>query len=127
VPLETFLGDSVFGDRLDQMAEAYREARVRLAESRKYNRERLNKIANTNTSLTVGDSVTVKAEERTTNTSRWDPEYEVIRVWGTTHWIRHQVTGRERKLHREKLTLVDPGIEWDQIPPRPRRRTNTRQ
>jgi transposase InsO family protein len=120
-PLERFLGDSVFGDRLDQTAEAYKQARSRLLESRKYNRERLDKLANANTSLNIGDTVTVKAEERRTNTSRWDPEYEVIRVRGTTHWVRHQSTGRERKLHREKLTLVDPNIAWDEIPHRPRR------
>ena len=34
--------------------------------------------------------------------SVWDPEYEVIWVRGTTHWLRHQWTGKERKLRREK-------------------------
>ena len=69
----------------------------------------------------MSHTVTVKAEERITNSSRWDPQYEVIRVHSTTHWLRHSITGKERKLHREKLTLVDPDIVWDEIPKRPRR------
>ena len=123
VPLERFIRttDAPFGNRLDALATAFREAKERTEESRKYNRARLDDRANVATSLQVGDSVTIKAEERLTNTSRWDPQWEVFRVRGTTHWVRHQPTGRERKLHREKLTLVDPAIVWDELPPRPRR------
>ena len=74
------------------------------------------------TLLRVGDTVTVTVDEPVGKlTSVWDPEYEVIRVCGTTHWLHYQQTGRKRKLHREKLTLVDPDIVWDELPPRPRR------
>ena len=103
------------------MAQAYRQARENLYESRQYNRRRLAARANVDTSLRVGDTVTIKAEEAVTNTSRWDPQYQVIRVEGPVHWVRHQVTGKERKLNREKLTLVDPEIIWDELPNRIKR------
>ena len=122
VPLEKYLGaNQTFGNRLDDLAGAYREAKTRAVESRKYNRRRLNERANVATSLQVGDTVMIKAEERTTNTSRWDPQWEVYRVHGTTHWVRHQPTGKERKVHREKLTLVDANLAWDELPDRPKR------
>ena len=122
VPLERYLAaDTHFGSRLDDLAEAYKQAKKNTEDSRKYNRQRLAARANVATSLQVGDTVTVKAEERVTNTTRWDPRFTVIRVRGTTHWIRHEDTAVERKLHREKLTLVDPAIVWDDLPPRPRR------
>ncbi len=61
-----------------------------------------------------------------TSTSRWDPDYEVIKVRGPTHWIRNQKIGKERKLNRSKLTLVSPDIAWDLIEPRPKRQRNAR-
>jgi len=126
VPLERYLGanDNAFGNRLDDLAHAYRHARDNLYASRRYNRRRLDARANVDTSLHVGDAVTVKAEGAITNTSRWDPQYEVIRVEGPVHWIRHQGTGKIRKVNRCKLTLVDPDIVWDELPPRPRRQFN---
>ena len=111
---------------IDDLASAYKTARANRYEARKYNRERLNRRANVSTSLQVGDTVTVKAEERLTNTSRWDPQWEVYRIRGTTHWLRHQITGREKKLHREKLHLVDPNIVWDELPTRPKRQGRPR-
>ena len=124
VPLERLLGteQGAFGNRLDDLASAYKEARKNTETSRRYNRRKIAARANVDTSLRVGDTVTVKAEEASTNTSKWDPQYEVYRVEGTTHFVRHQGTGRERRLHREKLTLVDPHIIWDELPNRPRRR-----
>ena len=123
VPLERYLGaeDNAFGNRLDELARAYRQARENLYESRQCNRRRLAARANVDTSLRVGDTVTIKAEEAVTNTSRWDPQYQVIRVQGPVHWVRHQVTGKERKLNREKLTLADPAIIWDELPNRVKR------
>ena len=123
MPLEEYLPtENLFGNRLDDLAQAYRHARESALESRQYNRRRLNARANVQTSLRVGDTVTVTVDEPVGKlTSIWDPEYEVIRVRGTTHWLRHQQTGKERKLHREKLMLVDPDIAWDELPPRPRR------
>ena len=128
MPLDNFLskGCPTLGNRLEDMCEAYEAARTNLYESRKHNRARLNAKANVKTSLVPGSTVIVKAEEHVTNTARWDPEYEVIRVQGTTHWLRHQRTGRVRKLHREKLTEVDPNIAWDEIPTRPRRKFGPR-
>ena len=122
VPLPKYLlQDRPFNNRLDDLAVAYREAATRNLESRRYNRERLNKRANVSTSLQVGDSVVIKTEERVTNTSRWEPHWEVYRVRGPTHWLRNQRTGQTKTLNREKLTLVDPSIVWDDIPPRPKR------
>jgi len=122
VPLPRYLAqDRPFNNRLDDLAEAYRQCATRTLESRKYNRERLNARANVDTSLNVGDSVVIKAEERITNTTRWDPHWQVYRVRGTTHWLRNQKTGQTKRLHREKLTLVDPTLVWDEIAPRPKR------
>ena len=71
--------------------------------------------------LHVGDTVIVKAEERVTLTSRWDPEYEITRARPPVYTIRHQRTGKVRTLHREKLKLVDPNITWDDFRTRPKR------
>ena len=103
VPLETFLSArrDEFGNRLDDLAGAYQEARDNTENARKYNRARLAARANVDASLRVGDTVVVKAEEALTNTSKWDPQFHVIRVVGTTHWLRHQVTGQEWRVHRE--------------------------
>ncbi len=124
VPLEQFLtvdqSENKFGNRLDDLAEAYRLAAVNTLQSRKYNKERLQKQSNASL-LTVGDTVIVKAEERLTNTTRWDPEYEIYRIRGTTHWVRHQPTGKTRVLHREKLIRVDPNIDWEGLVNRPKR------
>jgi transposase InsO family protein len=127
VPLPRLLSNErPFNNRLDDLANAYKEIAARTLESRKYNRERLNRKANVATSLDVGDSVVIKAEERLTNTTRWDPHWEVFRVRGPTHWVRNQRTGQTKTLHREKLTLVDPSITWDEIPPRPKRQYTPR-
>ena len=94
VPLEAFLSAQrdEFGNRLDDLAVAYQEARENTEHARRYNRARLLERANVDASLRVGDTVVVKAEEALTNTSKWDPQFQVIRVEGTTHWLRHQVT-----------------------------------
>ena len=89
-------------------------------ETRAYNRARLQRRAIAQ-DIHVGDSVMILAHGRTPLTSRWDPQYIVTRIQGTTHWVRHQTTNKVRKLHREKLRLVDPTITWDEVPPRPRR------
>ena len=127
IPLERFLGaqGGAFGNRLDDLAQAYREARINQQGARASNKRRLDARANVNDSLKVGDTVVVKVEAGITHTSQWDPQYEVIRVEGTTHWIRHQVSGKERRVHREKLRLVDPDIGWDEVQDRPRRQTQT--
>ena len=38
--------------------------------------------------------------EPLTFTSRWDLEYEVFRIRGSTLWVRHQPTGKTKIIHR---------------------------
>ncbi len=52
-------GDWPFGNRLDDLARAYQDARTSTQESRHYNRTALLKRANT-TEINVGDSVVLK-------------------------------------------------------------------
>jgi len=86
-------------------------------------RERLAKKANVS-ELSPGDTVLLKAEERLTLTSRHDPNWEVFRVRGPVCWIRNQKSGKTKTVNREKLTLVDPNIEWDEIRVRPIRNSH---
>ena len=128
VPLERFLGaeNNIFGNRLDDLAQAYRKAKVNQERNRANNRRRIAARANADDALEVGDTVIVKAEVPLTHAAKWDPQYEVYRIEGTTHFIRHQITGKERRVHREKLLLVDPDIAWDEVPGRPRRQRPTK-
>lgn len=109
-----------FGSRLDELSSALTAAKAETANSRKYNRERLSKKANAQ-QLEVGDTVIVAANEPLTLTAKWDHQYEIIRIEGTTHWVRHQPSGKVVKVHREKLRLVDPEALWDDVLPRPKR------
>ena len=43
----------------------------------------------------------------------------MFRVRGQVVWIRHQLTGRERVVNRNKVKIVDPTIGWDDVRPRP--------
>ena len=107
-----------FGNRLDDLRIALQQARESTADSRRYNRERLAKKANVS-DIEVGDFCVLKAEERLTLTSKWDPNWQVTRVRGTTLWLRQQQTGRTKVVHREKVMPVDSEINWDEINPRP--------
>ena len=109
-----------FGNYLDDLARALQIAREHNAESRRYNRERLQRRANAK-DIHVGETVIVNAEERLIFTSRWDVQYEVNRIRVSTLWIKHQPTGKTCIVHREKCRLVDPNINWDDIKPRPHR------
>ena len=113
-------GCNPFGNRLDDLATALKVTRQLTEESRRYNRDRLAKKADAG-DIAVGDSIVVKAEERLTLTSRWDPQWEVTRVRGAVLWIRQQQSGRTRDVNREKVKLVDPTINWDESRPRPLR------
>ena len=130
VPLSKFLhpdcdGDRVLGARLADLSEALKEARVMTNATRLANRNRLEAKANAQ-DLQVGDSVIVAANEPLSLTAKWDPQFEITRIRGTTHWLRHQVTGKEIRVHRDKLRLVDPNMTWDDVSPRPRRQTYVR-
>jgi hypothetical protein len=120
------LEGQLFGNRLDELAEARRVAAKSIEESRRYNRARLEKRANVDVSLRVGEEVAVKAEERITGTAHWDPGYIVTRVRGTTHWVNNPETGSNKRLHREKLKVMT-GIEGlDEIRDRPHRQFRKR-
>ena len=110
--------DNYFGNRLDDLAIALKMARQATTDSRRYNRERLARRADCD-DVKVGDTVVVKAEERVTLTSRWDPMWEVTRVRGPVVWIRQQQTGKIKVLNREKVRIVDPDMAWEDINPRP--------
>ena len=95
--------NNLFGNGLDDLAQVYHQVRESNLESRQYNHRCLNVRVNVQTSLQMSDTVTVIVDELIDKfISVWDSEYEVIRVRGTTHWLRHQQTGTERKLHRER-------------------------
>ena len=111
---------------MDDLAEAHQVAKNVTQRMRSENRTRLNRRA-TDGIFQVGDTVLLRAEERLINTARWDPGYVVIRVKGTTHWLREADTGRIRKVHGEKLRLQDTTLDWDRLPPRPKRRPRKRQ
>ena len=108
------------GNRLDNLATTLKTVRVLTEDSRHYNRIRLEKKANAK-DISVGDNVVIKAEERTSLSSRWDLRWEVYRVRGPVIFVRHQQTGKEKTLNREKVRLVNPNISWDQCAPRPMR------
>jgi len=108
--------------RLSDLSDALTKARQNLESSRNFNRQRINKKA-TAGDMQVGDTVTLKAQERLTLTSKWDPQYEITRMRGPVCWIRHQQTGKTKTVNRNKLKLVDPNIVWDDVRPRPVRNT----
>ena len=110
-----------FGNRLDNQAQALRQARVFSEEARKYNKARLAKKANAGI-INPGDTVVLLAPEPVTLTSKWDPHWIVTRVAKTTVFLRHQPSGHTKKVHRSKVRLVDPDMVWDEVPPRPRRK-----
>jgi hypothetical protein len=102
------------------MTDVFRQAKMHTEQSRFHNRERLARKA-TAGDIAVGDSVIVAANEPVSLSAKWDPQYEVTKVHGTTFWIRHQRTLKELKVHRDKLRLVDHNMVWDEVAPRPRR------
>ena len=75
-----------FGNCLDDLSFALQTARHATADSRNYNRQRLVKRANVK-DIHVGDTVLLKAEERLTLTSHWDPQWGVVRVRGPVLWL----------------------------------------
>ena len=109
-----------FGNRLDDLSQAFAQAQVNTREGRIANRERLAKQANAK-EIKVGDMVVLRVPEPVTFSSRWDPQWQVTRVSGLTLHIRNQVTGIKKVIHRDHTKLVDPFLPWDQLPPRPKR------
>ena len=95
--------------------------RVHTESSRTHNKVRINKKANAGL-IELGDIIVLLAPEPLTFTSKWDPQWQVTRVSGTTVFLRHQESGQTKKIHRSKVELVDPDMVWDDIAPRPRRK-----
>ena len=75
------------GNRLADISEAYKQARVRTEDSRVHNRNRLANKA-TAGEIMVGDSVIVAANEPVSLSAKWDPQYEVTKKHGTNFWIQ---------------------------------------
>ena len=109
-----------FGSRMDSLSKALKEARTNTEGARRHNKARLAQKANDGL-ITPGDMVVLLAPEPLTLTSKWDPQWQVTRVSGTTIFLRHQQSGKTKKVHRSKVKLVDPNIVWDEVAPRPRR------
>ena len=120
VPLSKLLHsqDAVqgFGTRVDTLGTIMKEARDHTESSRTHNKVRINKKANAGL-IEPGDMVVLLAPEPLTLTSKWDPQWQVTRVF-----LRHQQSGHTKKVHRSKVKLVDPDMVWDEIAPRPRRK-----
>jgi hypothetical protein len=116
--LPAYSADVRFGNRLDNLNTALLQAKQATEESRVHNRQRLERRANAK-DVQVGDTVIVFATDRVQLTSRWDPQYEVYRVLGTTCYLRHQTTGKQRRVHRERVRVVDPNLLWDDVRHRP--------
>ena len=97
-----------FRNRLDDLSSsALQTARHATADSRKYNRQQSANRANAK-DIHVGDTVLLKAEERLTLTSHWDPQWEVVRVSGPILWLRQQQSGKLRIANREKSKVSGP-------------------
>ena len=109
-----------FGNYLDDLSSAIQLARHATADSHKYNRQRFAKRADAK-DIHVGDTVLLKAEERLTLTSCGDPEWGVVRVRGPALWLRQQQSDKLCLVNREKVKLVDPQLNWDEITPCPHR------
>ena len=107
------------GSRMDSLSKALHEARKNTKDARKHNKARLAQKANDGL-IAPGDTVVLLAPEPLTLTSKWDPQWQVTRVSGTTVFLRHQQSGKTKKVHRSKVKLVDPNIVWDEVAPRPR-------
>ena len=123
VPVSDMLNndsDYSFENRLALQSEVFKEAAHATADSRKYNKNRLQEQANAK-EIKVGDHVLLKANEPLSLTAKWDYGYVVSKVNGLVLDLIHPESGARLKVHREKVVLTDPDIAWSEIAPRPRR------
>ena len=112
--------DFTLDNRLENQAQVMQKAAEHTKESRHYNRERLNRKANSKT-FNVGDTVLFKAQERLTLTAKWDHGWVVTRVRGKVVHLLHPQTGKTAIANVDKVKHVDPSTAWDEVRPRPRR------
>ncbi len=103
----------------DGLAQAGELTRV----SRHLNRTRLAKRAKVQ-DVKVGDAVVLKANEPLSMTSKWDPQWTVTQVRDKVVWLRHGPSGKTKIVNRNKVQIVDPNIAWDEVNPRPIRKSN---
>ena len=66
----------------------------------------------------VTDIVVMKAEGKTSLSSRWDPHNQIDGIRGHVGFVRQQQTGRENVIHREKVKLTNSTISWYECNPR---------
>ncbi len=109
--------------RLQDLFDNLQQARAMSEESRMFNRERLARQANTG-EIYVGDSVVIKANEPLTITSSWDSHWTVTQVRGKVVYVRHEPSSKTKVLNRDKVQIVEPEVNWDDINPRPARQSN---
>ncbi len=107
-------------NRLQRYAEVMTLAREATHASRQYNRQRLQQRANAK-ELQVGDSVLVLGNEPLSLTAKWDFGFTVSAINGLVISVLHQQTGVTRRVHRDKVRLIDPDVSWDDVCIRPRR------
>ena len=78
------------------------QLRHRSVATRTHNKVRINKKANAGL-IELGDIVVLLAPEPLTFTSKWDPQWQVTRVSGTTVFLRQQQSGQTKKVHLSKV------------------------
>ena len=111
---------SPFGNRLDDLSEAFAQAYSNSQEARECNKKAIDKKANAK-QLQVGDTVVLLTNEPITFSTKWDPQWQIIRISGLTCYLRNQVNGERKRVHRHHVKLVDPDLVWDELQPRPKR------
>ena len=109
-----------FGNRLAEQSELFREVRHHTANSRAYNRDRINNRSRGG-AVEVFDHVIIQANDPVPLTHRYDPQWVVTRVRGNVISVIHQTTGMNRVLNRDKIKVVPADMAWDDINPRPTR------
>ena len=108
------------GERIDELARAFKEAARSTEDSRRYNLQRLQQRASKKL-IQPGDQVVLVAQERAPLDARWDHQYSVTRVRGPVLTVINMRTGKRRVINRDKVKLVDPDLEWSDVRPRPTR------
>ena len=108
------------GERIDELARAFKEAARSTEDSRRYNLQRLQQRASKKL-IQPGDLVVLVAQERAPLDARWDHQYSVTRVRGPVLTVINMRTGKRRVINRDKVKLVDPDLEWSDVRPRPTR------
>jgi hypothetical protein len=105
--------------RLQLQAEIMQQSARATEESRRHNRERLERKANAK-DISPGDQVMIKGQRLTPLTAKWDHHYTVTGVRGKVITVLHNPTGKVGCWNRNKVRLVDPEISWEGINLRPK-------